>query len=735
MNAGNLNGKPTMKGTSAIIHNFQKMDNLSRIFYSSHIKTERVDELDFFVLYDELLSGLKCTLGKLHYSDPQYKINLQYLLTLFKMMAYVRDQELGKGECRISYIMIFLWHKYYPLLAIWALRAFVGQTISGQFVRYGCWKDLKHICQYTLDMTGNENHSLIYSCIDLLLQQFKKDTDILLRLDVATASGGDSGSMHERVNKKSYAQMKQISLVAKWMPREKSAYGWLYEKIVFEWAVKYTPFMKFVDLSCPNSPTYLKAMNKARMIFRYLLSDMNQILCVTETVLCNGDWNNINLNIVNTRSFLTYKDAFLRKGESDVELKEKVVKYMKTGMFHNKVVCKKDKILHNFVSGKYKQSWIHSLEGRRQKENACGLNRSSKIHNIPFSYFVKKAFDLLDMLDRMSDKASDVASEEWGTIGMSSWISPKKMFADDFSGKEEIQLLNSQWEQYLNHFYPINEFVFPIVDIRNIRDETDLNYLYDAIGLVCLILHHPTSTQETEGSGCNGDMKRIIVIRHGYPEWLDIPNKKNFFETVCYIREYVVGSTEYESSGHYNILYAIDMLVDSITQTKMSEKNIERMVITIINDWNIEKIHEYRIHRKIKCVFESLFIQREQAKLAGGEGGAGVTADMSVFHMPHIIYWSVSRKNNCILPANCRTKRVTFFSGCNPAIMSHLSYIGLKAVRELTPYQTICNILSSVRYDIMETIFFGVFEKNSHLKIVMDSENHGIKICEISETI
>lgn len=738
---GNLEMKdprPTMKGTSVIIRNFQKMDNITRIFYGSHYKTEKEDELHFFALYDELLSNLKTILNKLHYSDPQYKVNLQYLLLVFKMMAYTRDQELGKGECRISYIMIFLWYKHYPLFALWALRAFVGHTICGQYVRYGCWKDIKRICQYTLDMTGNENHSLIYMCIDIMLQQFKKDTNILLGVD--DGSGKDVG-------RKNAKKFKQISLVAKWMPREKSAYGWLYEKIVFEWALKYTPFLKYVDLNRPNSASYLKAMNKARMIFRYLLTDLNQILCVIETALCNGNWNNIHLNMVNTRSLLMYKDAFLRKGETEdlPEFHNKVMDFFKHGIHNNISICKKDNVLYNYICGKYRQSWIHHskkcVNMKMETEKT-----SSKIHNISFSYFVKKAFDLMDKIERDKSKSFECNSEEWGNHGVSSWTKTDEIRNSGvFSFSDEIELLNKQWKQYLQNFYPISEYIFPIIDIRNIRDETNMDYLYDAVGIACLILHHPN--RETEDNIFN--MKRIVAIKYGNPEWIDIPKNGDFFETVSYLRKYMSGSTEYEKIGHLNIFDAINMLINSISNTKMSLKNMEKMVIVIINDWNIDKLHEYRIHRKIKCAFENYSIHKRKSEMKEireksiSEFGIGENMELDTelslqnihFYMPHIVYWNVSCKNNCVLPANCRTKRVTLFSGCNPSIMHHLSYIGLKSIREMTPYQTICNLLSSSRYDIMDTIFYEVFEKNSNMKIVINIDNGENQICNLSETI
>lgn len=686
-------GADTM--TTLVLKNFYRMDNIAAIFYGSNRKQSKEEYQPFFELYEKTIGDIKRTLSKMHTSDPQYKVNLKYLVYLFKMVAYVRDQELGKGECDVSYIMVYIWYKYYPLFAIWLIHSFVGKNICGQYTRYGCWKDIKKICQYTLDMTGNENHSLIYSCIEIILQQFKCDTDILL--------GG---------NPKKY---KHISLVAKWMPREKSKYGWLYEKIVFEWAVKYTPFMRHVRLDRPNDRRFLKATNKSRMIFRYLVSDLTQLLGVVEPILCNGDWNNIVMNHVNTCSLLKYKDAFLRKGtvKEYAILGEKSNYFLRFDLHNNILSSKKEKTASAYMVGKYKQGWLNNM---KKCENT---GFSSKIYNIPFSYFVKKAFEIIDKMEYKERKKTG-----HGNTDTKNSSDPFRFDLDD-----ETELLNRQWNMYVKYCYHI-ECVFPIVDIRCVYDEYNMDYLYNSIGLACLIV----DKSRFFGNSPINKMKRILVIRQNEPIWVDIPAELSFFETVKHLRHYMCGSTEYESNGHVSVLCAIDMFIESFLNTNMSLKNIEKMNIVIINDWKIEKLHEYNIHRKIKFAFESFFIQRKLSEniVDGVNAGAADGVHRDDFHLeniPHIIYWNISSKNSIILPANCRTKRVTMLSGCNHSMFAQLGFIGLKTVRDMTSYQFICNTLSSSRYDIMDTVFFNVLQRNSNM-IIIDSSQY-FNVCDV----
>lgn len=166
-------------------------NKIIHFYFNLTRKKEQTDLEALSILLDEILILLKTSL---YDCDDTIEIDmfLSYFILLYKLIAYTRDITEGKGERDLAYMMMDIWYKHFPILTNNML-----ETISNT---YGSWKDLKYFCKYT------KNEECINFCIELWNNQLEKDiTDI-------TSSN-----------------------VCKWIPREKSAFGWLFEKSAEEW--------------------------------------------------------------------------------------------------------------------------------------------------------------------------------------------------------------------------------------------------------------------------------------------------------------------------------------------------------------------------------------------------------------------------------------------------------------------------------------------------------------------
>jgi hypothetical protein len=145
----------------------------------------------------------------------------------------------GKGEYTLSYWMILSWYKYFPAVAVYALKYFVLSPSDEQLVSerssqqlttvstvgahcnlvgsatdgiqphpIGSWKDMKRMAELCKTRTGNENHEIIQTCIRLINTQLKED----MIVDVSDSEA-------------------KISLCAKWVPREGSRYSWFFKAL------------------------------------------------------------------------------------------------------------------------------------------------------------------------------------------------------------------------------------------------------------------------------------------------------------------------------------------------------------------------------------------------------------------------------------------------------------------------------------------------------------------------
>jgi hypothetical protein len=229
------------------------------------------------VLHD-LLSNIK---HKLETSDniSEKQIARSYLSILYRIIGNTRDIIDGKGEYALSYMMVHTWYKFYPELAQFALRCFV--TLDQPDVhQYGSWKDLKYFCEYCKEQGEPVDHPLITYSIRLINKQ--------LSVDYAAAQTG----------------VKAISLAAKWIPREKSSFKWLYTALATDYFSVY-----LLTAKTPEQST--KATLKCKTEYRKMLTTLNRHIETTQINQCGKEWSSINFNKVTSITLSKQRKAFL----------------------------------------------------------------------------------------------------------------------------------------------------------------------------------------------------------------------------------------------------------------------------------------------------------------------------------------------------------------------------------------------------------------------------------------
>ena len=202
-----------------------------------------------------------------------------YLSILYRMIGHTRDIIDGKGEYTLTYMMIYTWFEFYPKLALFALRCLVTNDDSTVH-QYGSWKDIKYFCEYCKNKGCHVFHPLIHYAIILMNTQLKKDYD-------NNKQGKDT-----------------ISLVSKWVPREKSTFSWLYESLSTSYFINYME-------TANTAERKTKAVLKCKMEYRKILSELNKKLDTLQIKQCAKTWSNINFNNVTSISMTKQKKAFL----------------------------------------------------------------------------------------------------------------------------------------------------------------------------------------------------------------------------------------------------------------------------------------------------------------------------------------------------------------------------------------------------------------------------------------
>jgi hypothetical protein len=203
------------------------------------------------------------------------------LISLYHLYGVIRETREYILERDLTYIQLYVWYEEHM---IWAATA-LGECVYN----YGCWKDIKYLCEYCRKKSGKTDHPFILYAICLLDQRLKEDWSFF-------------------VNNPS--QIAYISHAAKWTPREKSKFGWIYTIL----AVGYYGYLTEGISKVLSVKQKEGALNKSKLQLRKVLSTLNKHLDTVEIKLCKNNWDYIKLVNVPIYATFKYHRAFYRHG-------------------------------------------------------------------------------------------------------------------------------------------------------------------------------------------------------------------------------------------------------------------------------------------------------------------------------------------------------------------------------------------------------------------------------------
>lgn len=211
---------------------------------------------------------------------PEKQVARGYLSTLYKMIGHTRDIVDGKGEYTLTYMMIYTWSRHFPELAKFALKCMVDLG-DKSIHQYGSWKDIKYFCQYLNDKGyPGEAFPLIQYAVEITNEQIRKDYANLV------------------------SNSNDISLAAKWIPREKSSFGWLFESLA-------TNYFSYFMNTANTEDRRARAVLKCKTEYRKTLSALNRQIETVQIKQCAHEWSNIDFNKTTSITLSKQKKAFL----------------------------------------------------------------------------------------------------------------------------------------------------------------------------------------------------------------------------------------------------------------------------------------------------------------------------------------------------------------------------------------------------------------------------------------
>jgi len=390
------------------------------LYFNSTRKTNPESLETIQIHLSEVISTLKRELiqnRRNGYTDSVF-VYMEYLDLIYKLIANTRDIIGGKGEHDLFYMMIYELYRAFPTMAVYLLH---------NLTTYGCWRDIKYLCNYLRDKKENQNNTnnsawknsgFIFVCIDLVNNQLKKDIE----------------SWKFSVNAGSRSH---ISNVAKWIPREKKRFSWLFDMLAIDWSNKYGRWKINNMVFDLDGATYLLALNKVRMEYRKTISKMNKQLDTTEIKLCSGNIAEINPKNVSKYTIMKQPGLFL-SNYSTVN----PVDYDNPMNEFDKISCS-----YNYIEN-------------IMKDDSYASSSNGEIYGIvqlPISHFVKEAMRINKI---------------------------------DNEGKYKInesELLNKKWQVFSDNFNYKNENILPVIDSSYQMMSYDAESFYHSVGLAILV--------------------------------------------------------------------------------------------------------------------------------------------------------------------------------------------------------------------------------------------------------
>ena len=208
---------------------------------------------------------------------------------LYRLIAHTRDINDGLGERELTYAMICVWYRHYPVLAITALR-FIVTTVG-----IGSWADIKYLCGYVTRTNDLNAEAIIDSAIGLLNYQLNADR-IAWNNALANYLQIKKADPETLVPRPSGRDV--MSFAAKWAPREKSRFGWLFHQMVAQWSQMF------------GGSVNVKS-------YRTMISMLNRELETVQIKQCAGKWADIGPETVSICTLLRHKKAFTRGNTED----------------------------------------------------------------------------------------------------------------------------------------------------------------------------------------------------------------------------------------------------------------------------------------------------------------------------------------------------------------------------------------------------------------------------------
>jgi hypothetical protein len=388
--------------------NDKSISDLIVQFFFQLVRTDNTSSLE---------EKLDMMLKKMKNNEFQY---MKYFSRLYKLTGQTRDIISGKGEQQLAFMQIWVWYQHYPKMAEFAFLQMVILNEDENMHPYGSWKDIKYFCKYVKERCNSQNHPLIDFALNISKNKLEREIDIYKKYekDMAHWNLERDGSEPIKPN---------LSLISRWIPREKSSFGWVFKKL----AMKMNP--QFIKTAVTSSARQ-KAKIKTYITLKKSLVILNKLIDTPQIKMCDkkGRWAELNFNNVTTQTLRRNRRSIMNLNKNNTERSTKL----------DRIGCASNYEMHKAAA----------------KSDPANFKIHGKRANV--YEFVKDAIEL----DRSISILSDIDNKK----------------AED----SQIDSINMQWNSNKNNNKGLENIpIISMVDTSASMETNNCIPLYNAVGL------------------------------------------------------------------------------------------------------------------------------------------------------------------------------------------------------------------------------------------------------------
>jgi hypothetical protein len=493
------------------------------------------------------------------------------------------------------------------------------------------------------EKTSFENHPLIEFAIELakkklqeeinIYKKYKEKDTLSLKMDV------------ERPTKPN------LSLISRWLPREKSSFGWVFKKLAFEM------FPQFLETAVTHK-SKKKAKIKTYIELKKHLILLNAEIDTPQIKMCDqkGRWSELKFNNVTTQTLRRNRRAIMNLNKDNTERSNKF----------DRKKCAKNYEMHK-AAAKADPS-RHRIHGKR-----------ANVYE-----FVKDAMEI--------QRSETIANFD----NTSTSINIRR------SLDSQIDSINMQWESNKSNNKSLDNIpIISMVDTSGSMERDNNIPLYNAIGLGIRTseITHPA-------------FKHRVLTFSAIPQWVNLEEiSDNFVKKAIKIRKSNWGMNT-------NFYRALKMILDTIIENEISPTEVEKMVLAIFSDMQIDPSwYNYNGYKETALsgiqtdpqyeskedIMSTMF---EQIELMYKEAGLRSKFNHP-YKPPHILFWNLRKTNG--FPSKSTQKNVTFMSGYSSVLLNNFCEKGMEALYDYTPETMLDNMLDNPRFRGLEVFALSKF--------------------------